>query len=246
MSTEPTVETGEETLNPTPEVTETPEVVTPEVEAKAEETPPEEDETSKAIKRLQRRIDKRTSDVYRTRAENEQLKAELERLKAGQTEEAPKVESDVYKAADQIAEAKIFAKTASEIVETGRKTDPKFMDTLRDLASEVGEFVQPNGLPSPFMKAVLDISENPTKLLRHLGKNLEIAAELTDLPVTKLAARLDRIEREMSQPATSKLSSAPKPLEPVKPSGKVDGYHPDMSDAEFAKWREGQLKARGR
>lgn len=246
MATESLVPTGEETQNQPPESTETPEVVVPETaEAeKPEEKPQEEDETQRAIKRLQRRIDKRTSDFYRTQAENETLRAELEKLKAGQTEEKPHQEPDVERLTDEKAEAKLFARTAESIVESGKKLDPAFMESLQDLAAEVGPFVQKNGLPSPFMKAVLDVADNPTKLLHHLGKNPDIAADLADLPVTKLAARLDRIERGLSEP-TPKQSSAPKPLEPIKPSASVQKDPSQMTDLEFAKWRKDQIAKRG-
>src|SRR5512146_2855672 len=92
MTDENQVSPDAETLNPAPETTsETPEVVTPEVETEQQqtsETP--EDEAAKALKRMQRRIDKRTADVYRERAEKQQLAerlAELERRLQPQQEE---------------------------------------------------------------------------------------------------------------------------------------------------------------
>lgn len=241
MNTETQVPTGEETQNPPPESVEAkPEVTDPEtVEVKSEE-----DETQKAIKRLQRRIDKRTSDVYRERARAEQLESELQKLR-GQSEPTPQQELDVDARAEQIAEAKLFAKTAERIVEGGKKSNPDFIEKLKDLASEVGEFVQPNGLPSKFMKAVLDVSEKPTELLYYLGKNPDIAGELSDLPVTKLAARLDRIERSLAEPQP-KQSSAPKPLEPVKPRAKTsDLPSDDDSPDEWMKKEYARMKAKG-
>ena len=249
MNTKTQVPPGEETQNPTPEVTdEKPEVVTPEeVEAKTDETP-EEDDVQKSIKRLQRRIDKRTADVYRERARAEQLAAELERLRGGQTEEAPKEspKEDVNRLVEERAEAKLFAKTAEAIVETGKKSEPKFLEMLNDLRSEVGEFVQPNGLPSPFMKAVLDVADDPTKLMLHLAKNPDIAGDLADLPVTKLAARLDRLQESLKTQATPKQSSAPKPLEPIKP--KSTGSNLPSDDDSIEVWMEkerARMKAKG-
>lgn len=241
MNTETQVPTGEETQNQAPESVE----VKPEgTEPEAVEMKTEEDETQKSIKRLQRRIDKRTSDVYRERARAEQLEAELQKLR-GQSEPTPQQELDVDARAEQIAEAKLFAKTAERIVEGGKKSNPDFIEKLKDLASEVGEFVQPNGLPSKFMKAVLDVSEKPTELLYYLGKNPDIAGELSDLPVTKLAARLDRIERSLAEPQP-KQSSAPKPLEPVKPRAKTsDLPSDDDSPDEWMKKEYARMKAKG-
>lgn len=241
MNTENKVPTGEETQNPPPEAV-TPEVTEPEVvEAKTEE-----DETQKSIKRLQRRIDKRTSDVYRERARAEQLEAELKQLR-GQTQEPKQQEPDVNTRVELLTEAKLFAQTAERIVEGGKKSNPDFIDRLKDLSSEVGEFVKPNGLPSDFMKAVLDVSDKPTELLYYLGKNPDIASELSDLPVTKLAARLDRIERSLGEPP-QKQSSAPKPLEPVKATSSDTGYigNTKISDSEWADRREKELRDRNR
>jgi hypothetical protein len=247
MATEPQVSPGEETQNPAPEVVEeTTEVTTETVEAKTEEVS-EEDETQKSIKRLQRRIDKRTADVYRERARAEQLASELEKLRAGQTEETPPpkdlARDDVERLSELKAEAKMFAMTADKIVEAGKKEDPQFLSKLNDLRAEVGDFVQSNGLPSPFMRAVLDISENPTKLMLHLAKNPDVAGDLADLPVTKLAARLDRIERSLSEP-TPKQSSAPKPLEPVKSKSSDSGLHSNLSTEEWMKRREAEIRER--
>jgi DNA repair ATPase RecN len=240
MNTETQVPTGEETQNQAPVTEEKPEVVTPEAtedageEAKSAETPEQLE-----FKRLQRQLRKAERNNAKLYAETQLLREHVS--KVDQTE--PKAESrNVEVEAELIAEAKMFAKTAEKIVESGKKADPKFRDALRDLSAEVGDFVQPNGLPSTFMRAVLDVSEDPTKLLLHLGKNPDLASELADLPVTKLAARLDRIEREMT--ATPKHSSAPKPLEPVKSKSSDSGLHNELSTEEWMKRREAQVRER--
>lgn len=238
MSTENQVPAGEETQNQSPEVAEPkPEVAEPEaVEAKPE------DETQKAIKRLQQRVNKRTSDYYRVDAENKQLRQILEGLK---TEQEPKQsQEDIGAVAERIADAKIYAKTAESIVRKGKESDPKFMDNLRELSSEVGEFVTKDGLPSPFMKAVLDVSDDPAKLLGHLGKNPDLASDLSDLPITKLAARLVMIEKEMTAPQ-SKPSSAPKPLEAVKPVSSKTGPQDNDDLDTWMKKERARMKEKG-
>jgi hypothetical protein len=252
MATESQVSPGEETQNTAPEVVEqTTEVTTPKtVETKTDENP-EEDETQKSIKRLQRRIDKRTADVYRERARAEQLAAELEQLRSKQVpDEQPNehAKEDIEKLVELKAEAKEFAKVAERIVQSGKKAEPDFVNKLNDLRSEVGDFVQPNGLPSPFMKAVLDVCEDngsqPEKLMLHLAKNPDVAADLADLPVIKLAARLDRIERGLSEPQP-KQSSAPKPLEPVKPKP-ISSLEPSDNDSitDWVKKERARLAAK--
>lgn len=246
MSTEPKVSPVAETQNPAPE-TETPEVVAPEVEAEAEvEGEAKADDPAKAIERMQRRIDRKHAAAAKAIAENAVLKQQLDELRGKPKDDAP-VE-DVNQRAEQIAEARLYAKSAESIVSKGKTAQKDFLPALADLAAEVGDFVQPNGLPSNFMRAVLDVSESPSELLYHLGKNPDLAADLEGLPVTKLAARLDRIERELKDKATPKQSAAPKPLEPVKSHASDTGYlgNSKISDAEWEKRRNQELRDRHR
>lgn len=249
MSTEPQVSTADETQNQTAE-TEQPEVVTPEAEAETEHVASTDDgdDADKALKRMQRRIDKRTADVYRTRAENEQLKARLAELDAnsGKTEK-PRETVDPHELAEQIASAKLFAQRANELVESGTKKHSDFTSSLKALAAEVGDFVKPNGMPSAFMEAVLEVSDKPTELLYHLGKNPDIAEDLSGLSPYKLAQKLTRIEAELTEKASTKTSTAPKPISPVKGVASDSSLGPGLSDAEWMKRREAQIReSRGR
>lgn len=233
----------------TPEVVDAPEVTTPEVEAESSEPKeapePEGDDADKALKRMQRRIDKRTADVYRTRAENEQLKQRLAEIEnqAGKADQPTNSETDPVVLAKQIAKVERFTEKANALVAEGTKKHSDYMGALKDLASEVGDFVRRDGLPSPFMEAVLEVAEKPTALLYHLGKNPDLAADLADLSPYQLAKRLDRIERELNDKQTPKISNAPKPLEPVKGRGSDSDLGPGLSDSEWLKRREAQLKA---
>ena len=249
MSTEPQVSPDAETQNPAPE-TETPVVVTPEadVETEHEASTEDGDDADKALKRMQRRIDKRTADVYRTRGENEALKARLAELEASSGKTEPTRDTDdVNVRAEQIASAKVFTQRANELVEAGTKKHSDFTSALRDLASEVGEFVKPNGMPSAFMEAVLEVADKPTELLYHLGKNPDIAEDLSGLSPYKLAQKLTRIEAEMTEKASVKTSKAPAPLTPVKGVASDSSLGPGLSDAEWMKRREAQIREnRGR
>lgn len=254
MSTEPQVSPAAETQNPAADAL-NPEVATQEtaVDDEAEGVSQDEesgDDAEKALKKMQRRIDKRTADVYRERARAEQLERRLTELeaKSGQTE--PKQEdskADPVALAKEIARVERFAEEAEKLVADGSKKHKDFMPALKALADEVGPFVLPNGLPSPFMEAVREVADKPMELLYHLGKNPELAEELTGLSPLKLAKRLDRIEREMAEAGKTKTSSAPKPLAPVKGAAADSELGPGLSDAEWMRRREAQLKeSRGR
>jgi hypothetical protein len=252
MSTEPQVTTGEVTeINAPVSAPVTTEVATPETDANPElEASPEEDDATKALKRMQRRIDKRTADVYRERAENEQLK---QRLAALEAKDGPKEETqtvDPYVLAKDLARADRFAEMSNQLVDAGTKKHSDYMHVLKDLSTEVGEFVKRDGKPSPFMEVVIEVAETPQRraeLLYHLGKNPDIAADLADLNPIQLAKRLDRLERELTDSSKPKTSNAPKPLEPVKGKASDSDLGPGLSDAEWMKRREAQIKeARGR
>jgi hypothetical protein len=242
MNTETQVSPDAETQNPAPEVIETPEVTTPEAEVEAQ-AEPEGDDPEKALKRMQRRIDKRTADVYRERARAEQLAQRLAELEAKGTGEQPEAKGqDVDSLVEERVSIKTFAEKANSIVETGSKKHADFVDTLKDLAAEVGEFVQRNGKPSPFMEVVLEVADDSPALLYYLGKNPDVASELADLSPLKLAKRLDRIERELGEASKPKTSNAPKPLEPVKAKSTDSGLSSDLPVDEWMKRREKELR----
>lgn len=250
MSTDPQVSPGTETQNPAP-ATETPELVTQEtaVETEHDGSPPEEggDEADKALKRMQRRIDKRTADVYRTKAENEQLRLRLAELeaKSGRPEETQDRDSaDPIVLAKEIARVERFNEAANKLVAEGSKKHTDYRQALETLAAEVGPFVTKKGLPSSFMEAVLEVSEKPAELLYHLGKNPEIAEELADLSPMKLAKRLDRIELELAESGKKKASSAPKPLQEVRGSSSSSRALADLEDKDFVKRRREQIANR--
>lgn len=250
MTTETTVSPVAETQNQAPEVVaNTPEVTTPEAGAEAAEAvevttqEQSESEADKALKRMQRRIDKRTADVYRERAEKDQLARRLAELEAQSgTNVRPPEQADPQVLAREIARVDRYREQAEQIVNSGSKAYPDYMVALRELAREVGDFVKPNGAPSDFMDVVLEVVDKPADLLYHLGKNPDLAEELTDLSPLKLAKRLDRIERELAAKSSTKPGSAPRPLEPVKPKATDSGLNSDLPVEEWMKRRERELK----
>lgn len=232
-----------ETQNPAVE----PVVTTPEVEAseviEVESQDQTEDEADKALKRMQRRIDKRTADVYRERGRAEALAQRVAELEAKSgLEDRPQEQSDPRVLAKEIARVERFSDQANSIVNEGTKAYPDYMVALKELAREVGDFVKPNGAPSSFMEVVLEVVDKPSAVLYHLGKNPDLAEELADLSPLKLAKRLDRIERELTDKSTPKPSSAPKPLDPVKPKASDSGLSSDLSTDEWMRRREKEIR----
>jgi hypothetical protein len=222
----------------------TPEVVTPETTAEPEQAS-EQDERDKAIKRMERRINRKHAEAAEAKAERDWLKQRLEQYEAQRApEEKQEVdprdfERAVTQRAQEVAEAREFDRQCNEVAAKGAKKFPDFQDAVNTLTSELPLF-DSKGAPTPAMRVVLE-ADNPPALLHYLGKNPDLASELADLTPTQLSRRLDRIEREM---ATPKTSNAPKPLEPVKAAASESGLSAAKSDQEWAALRDKDLQAR--
>lgn len=255
MTTENQVSPDADTQNPAPELTnEIPEVVTPEVDTDKQqpsETP--EDEAAKALKRMQRRIDKRTADVYRERAEKEQLAQRLAELERRQVtpqgeEQQTAVDENVIQTkaltlAQEIAQQQRFQASVNDVLKAGKALE-KFDEACNTLNEEL-PFYERTGKPTPFLAAVLEF-DAPAQLLHHLGTNPDLAAELADLTPTRLVRRLDAIERELTEKAKPKTSSAPKPLTPLRGSASGSDLSDELSADEWRERRNRQLRAQQR
>lgn len=244
MSTEPLVDPSASTQNPADDVTEQPNVVSSDAEAGAAEG-----ETTKVVhdpeqmrERMQRRIDRKHAAAASAMAENAFLKQQLDELRGVGKTEQKQTDADPVAIAREMSRIERFTEKANSLVAEGTKKHQNYMGALKDLAAEVGDFVKPNGAPSAFMEVVLEVAEKPSALLYHLGKNPDVAAELADLSPIQLAKRLDRIERDLD--AKPRTSNAPKPLEPVKGTATDSDLGPGLSDTEWLRRREAQLKER--
>lgn len=241
MTIEAEVSTAEETQNQSAEQTqETPEVVTPEnVEAIEQEQAPqksEETDVERERKRFQRRMDRRTAELYRERAEREALAARLSQYEQQQPSEQQPAKADPVAIAREIAAVERFTEKCNAIAAEGAKKFPDFNEALTAFTAEVGPIADRNGKPTAIGQVLLE-AESPAEVLRYLGKNPDVAADLADLTPTQLARRMDRIERDMKEAAKPKVSNAPKPLKPVTGGGTAVKDPSQMSDAEWREWR---------
>lgn len=244
MTEENTVSPGEETQNPAPVTDEASEVVTPETDTQTEKPETQEDPAAKSLKRLERRIDRVTAARYQAEAEREQARQEAAQLKARlaqfeQPEEQPDIAPEkVLPIARQIARQMLEEDSLRNKVQGVLKAGRKELDGFDEACNAVNEevpFYDANQRPTPFLNVVME-SENPAAVLHYLGKNADIAAELSDLTPTQLARRIARIELEMSKPVTPKESKAPKPITPVRAASAASGgLSDDMPIEDWAR-----------
>lgn len=240
MNTEAIVAPDVATQNPASEQVQPPEVTTP--EPQAEETQPQSDETDesraeKAAKALERRLGKRTADLYRERAAREHAERELAALKQ-QADPQPEKAADPVELARQIVERERLASTVTKVLSEGKKLEG-FDNACNEVATVI-PFYGDKGDPTAFLRVVLE-SDAPAKLLHHLGQNPDLVDELADLSPTQQARRLDRIERDLA--AKPQVSQAPKPIKPVAATASDTDLHSGLSDADWIARREAQLRA---
>lgn len=249
MTEETNVAPDAATLNPAPEPTDTPEVVEPdsdEPKANAEDTQAE-DPLAKLQARFDRRINRATAAKYQADARAQQAEAqaaalaqELSQYRQPQEQQQGPPQVDPVRLANAIATVREITKTSNVIAKDGADRFKDFPTALATVAEEAGPLFTQHGFATPLGEAILT-ADDPARLLHYIGTRPDVAAELADLTPIQLGRRLDRIEAAMK--AAPKVSTAPKPLEPVKGTGSSKDIS-SMSDAEFNAFRRRQIAQR--
>ncbi len=258
MSTETPVTPDAVTENPASEQAAPPEVATP--EANADEQPdepqkPEDDPRDKAVKSLNRRVDRITAARYQAEAraqqaaqEAEQLRQRLAQYEQGETPQ-PR-QSDPLALANEIATIREVTAKSNAIAKDGEKRFEGFGKALSVVIEEAGPLVSPIqpgapiGKPTPLGEAILD-ADDPAAVLHYLGNNPDAAADLHGLTATQVARRIARIELEIGKAKEPKQSAAPKPIAPVKSVTRDDGGISDsLSTEEWIRRRNAQVRGR--
>lgn len=209
----------------------------PESTEKPEKTP--EQKEIERLRRHQLKAERNNARLYQENLALKQPKPETEET----TEVDPqKYREDVEKTARQLAKADRLNERCNGVVEKGRKEFPDFSDAVATVGSEMPLFER-DGAPTAALDAILE-ADNPSALLHYLGKNPDIASELSDLSTAQLTRRLVRIEAEMAKPKPQ--SKAPAPLEPVKAQAAPATPDPATNPAAWREWRNKQEAAKRR
>jgi len=200
-------------------------------------------DAEKAVKALQRRIDRLTSEKYKLRAENEQLRTPKQQEQDDNYQPtAEDINRQAALMAQEMVALKEFNKLCDDVADKGMKSGKKFAVAMETLSEEIGGAFDEKGKPSTAMLAILDADE-PHKVILYLGEKPELSAELAKLPPHKQIRRIAQIEKEMLEEMKPKQSTAPKPAQPVKAAA-VSG-EPDPKDTKaWIKWENEKLLAR--
>ena len=240
------VSPGADTEIPAPEPDDqTPEAVEPETNEPEPTPEPEPDEKARAVKRLERRIDRVTAARYEAEARAKQaeeraaqLEAHFRQMQGDEPTQQPQV--DPVALADQIATIRETTNRANTVAADGKARFQGFSKALQTVASEAGQLFTPHGLPTALGQAIL-AADDPAALLHHVGSDPDLAADLHGLSPIQVARKLARIELEMSRKPEPKHSTTPVPLTPVKTTSSAQKEPSEMSYAEFVAWRRKHL-----
>lgn len=253
MSTEPTeLATGSEASEVKPDANVEPErdggVAPTDEQASADESSAEEGKPSdpqKTIDKLLRRIQRQSGKIGATAREREMtsqenatLKAQLAELRGdgGQTQE-PNIEEVAERKAREILHSESLNKRAAEVLSAGKKVSG-FSEALESLREEI-PFIDRQKRPTPFFEALLETDE-PAKLIHHLGMNPELAAEFEGLSQSQIGRRLAKLEDQLKQDGTVKPSKTPAPIDPIK--GNAGGASPELAKMTFAEYEKARAK----
>lgn len=265
MSEQEAVEVTEVEQSETNEQVSTPETVENEAKAAEEVTEqPEKTFTQAELDEiLQKRLSKqeRKFERERIRAE-EREKAKTELQQSEQPINKPKLEDyDTYEAyyeelADWKAEQKfkqIQERESQAKQQESQRTEQERIRSLIADVTAVGErkyddyedalVADKNTYSEIAINAALE-SDVGADILYYLATHQDEAAKISKLSPYAQAKEIGRLEVQLTTKPAKKQSDAPAPIKPVG-SAKATSltYSPDMSDADYAKWRDAQKRA---
>jgi hypothetical protein len=248
----------------------------PPVDTPANETPanppagpaPAPDQPQETAPPPQPRTDWRDRRIGELTARTRELRAELERLRAGQSapngqgaqprtpngQFAPPppdqatIDQQIQQRAEVLAANQEFNRRCNEVAEAGRRAYPDFDVVVNKLVGLVDPN-DPQGVQgyNAFLNAALETGE-ASKVIHALGSDLNEASRILSLSPLRMAVELTRMAAKPIQ----ELSTAPRPINPASTAAMAgrtstspdDPGSDQMSTAEWMRRREEQLQAR--
>jgi len=218
------------------------------VDLPEEEEATEEAPEAKEKSNLQSRFDKITREKYEAMNERDQLKKEAEELRK-KLEEAPPppeptleqhdYDEDAYNEAliasrvqaevDKAIKAQQQSSQSQQAQQEAAQKSQAFAAKEAEFAKEVPDYDQVARTDAvPISEAMADIimdSDKGPAIAYHLGKNLNDAYRISQLPPVLAAKELFKIEASLAQPAN--ISNAPEPAPEI---GGMDTPVQELSD----------------
>lgn len=207
--------------------------------------------TEKDRARVQKRIDRLTAKNDNLIKENEELKKQLAaKPKEGLTEEEVERRSNVK--ADQKAAERQFATDCNKLFADASKVDKEFKKKIDGAVADLGG-LDKGGIP-PIMIGYLSDIDNGGAVLAHLANDVDLYEEVRELPMTKMANRLNKIGLQLEKAAEEAAKAAkkapkepsrvPNPVQPIRGNqSSPDSYTKTMSMDSYVEMRNRQKAA---
>lgn len=218
------------------------EVVT-ETPPETTETPAEPPKPDKVERRIANLTRKMGEESRRAAAAEARAEAAERRLNTSEPDAAPAPQRpvDVETRAGQLVEEREFNRRLNEIDSAGKK----------EFGGDSWEAAKTTltGLGATSNKAFLEAlaeAENPSKLFAHFADDTDELLALLEKPAAAMAAKIGRLDAQMSKPVTRPLSAAPAPAPKIRASGVVPEANPhnypaNMSMKEWTKMMDAHL-----
>lgn len=227
---------------------------------------PEEREREK----LRRTIDRRTERLARARAEADQLRAELDRVRQLTQPGIAKDNADTSSDAETLSLSRqelqrLIDQRAAEIAPTMRQQQAqiehrrevvqslakewgqeKFDAIAADLDDAIGGLADRAGQPKPAAEAIFE-AEDPRSVIEYLSDpdHTEEADAIGRMGAVQAGRAIARLEAKLAAEkakAKPQPSKAPAPIEPLRGSGTAQRDPSTMTDAQYREWRLSQKK----
>lgn len=237
------------------------------VEEIAEESTNSDNEPEKPrAKGVQKRIDELTANWREEQRTRQRLESMLEKvLTQKPAESKPVVQSepkqDQFQTYEEFVDAraqwaadKRFEERLQQERERQEQADAvskreAFVDRARTFAATTPDYDQVAFNPSlPISDTVADalnLSDKGPEILYFLGKNPSEAQRISSLTPVQAALEIGRLEAKLSLPQPRTVTKAPPPINPLSGgSGSVVTDPDKMTQGEWMKWREDQIRKR--
>lgn len=211
----------------------------PVAEEQSTETASEQNtDENKAIKSLQRRIDKRTADYYRERAAREALEARLTQTQHTEEPNVQDIDRLVTERAEQLAKQKEIAGKVTKVEQALRANlKDGFDDFFTDLQSS-GDSAK------ALVETVLDLDDSE-QVMTHLAHNRDELYQVLNLSPRQQAIQLAKLSVKLeAEKKATKVSSAPKPVTPIGARSANDGLSDNLPIDEWMRRRNEQERKR--
>ena len=224
----------------------------PEAEAKPEKTAEQRE-----IDRLRRGIDRRTRQLSDARAQldltrgqsrvdNQPTADDSEPLSLTRAQLAELVKAEATRLAPALRSETAEIERRQGVIQSLAKTwgQEKFDEVSSDLDEAFGGLTDRSGRPKPATEAIFEADE-PAKVIEWLSdpENVDEAERISKLGPLQAGKAIAKLEAKLSTltpKPTTKVSTAPAPLEAVRGQGNTAGA-PDPSDTKrWIAWRNEQ------